>query len=187
MAIIKCPNGHYYDDKRNSTCPYCEKVDNGNFDRSVLNEQLTSYMPSDDDDNVQLTEGYGEFVTEYEKTIGIFTDESQNVLTAGWLICVKGVEKGKSYVLNSGRNFAGRSFDMDILLSGDDSVSRENHFSIVYDPKSVTFYLVSGSGHTYLNGNAVSNQAEIFEGDIIQAGISEYMFIPFCKEGRVWN
>ncbi len=187
MAIVQCPNNHYYDDKRNSTCPYCEKLNNTNIS-GKLDEQLTSYIDSSEiDDNAVLTEGYGEGVTEYEKTIGIFIDEKENVLTVGWLVCLVGTEKGKSYVIHAGRNFAGRSVDMDIVLSDDNSLSREKHFSIVFDPKSISFYLVSGSGHTYINNEPVSSQQELFEGDIIKAGNSEYIFVPFCKEGRDWN
>ena len=188
MAIVQCPNNHYYDDKRNSTCPYCEKMNNAVTADAGVNEQLTSYIdPVEIDDNVQLTEGYGEAVTEFEKTIGIFIDETQNILTVAWLVCVDGLEKGKSYVIHSGRNFAGRSQDMDIVLSDDNSIAREKHFSIVYDPKSIAFYLVSGSGHTYVNGEAISSEKALVDGDVIQAGQSKYMFVPFCKEGREWN
>ena len=118
MAIVQCPYNHYYDDKKNDTCPYCEKFNESEISADDFNEQLTSYAVMDDDD-AQLTEGYGEFVSEYEKTIGIFIDETQNLFTVGWLVCVQGTEKGKSYVINSGRNFAGCSLDMDIVLSDD--------------------------------------------------------------------
>lgn len=187
MAIVQCPYNHYYDDQRNASCPYCEKLNQAATSDDSINEQLTSYVePSAMDDNAQLTEGYGEAVADFEKTIGIFTDETQNLLTAGWLVCVEGVQKGKTFVINLGRNFAGRSLDMDIILSDDETISREKHFSIVFDPKTIAFYLVSGSGHTYVNGKVVSSQAEIFEGDKIKAGNSEYVFVPFCKEGREW-
>ena len=83
MAIVKCENNHYYDDVRDETCPYCEKMNSRIFESETLNEQLTSYMFIEDGNNVQLTEAYGEDVCEYEKTIGIFTDENQNLLTVG--------------------------------------------------------------------------------------------------------
>lgn len=186
MAIVQCPNNHYYDDRRNSSCPYCEKLSGGAA--AGLNEQMTSYLdPAQADDDACLTEGYGEAVAEYEKTIGIFVDESQNLLTVGWLVCTEGSEKGKSYVIHAGRNFVGRSQDMDIVLSDDRSIVREKHFSIVYDPKSIVFYLVSGEGHTYLNEEAVTAEQLLKEGDIIRVGGSKYVFVPFCKEGREWN
>lgn len=188
MAIVQCPNNHYYDDKRNTACPYCEKMAAVVNPSKQLNEQLTSYIdPVNSDQNEQLTEGYGDCVAEYEKTIGIFLDDTQNLLTTGWLVCMNGNVKGNSYVIHAGRNFAGRSTDMDIVLSDDNTIARDKHFSIVYDPKSIAYYLVCGSGRTYVNGEAVSSQIEIFDGDEIKAGESKYIFIPFCKEGRVWE
>lgn len=189
MAIIQCPNNHYYDDKRNHTCPYCEKMHATAVSAEDLNEQMTSYIAPvpDDDDDVQLTEGYGEAVGEYDKTIGIFVDETHSQLTTGWLVCVGGPTKGKSYTLHSGRNFAGRSLDMDIVLSDDPSVVEDKHFAVVYDPKGVEFYLVCGEGHTYVNAEAVSEQVLLADNDEIQAGQSRFLFVPFCRKGREWN
>lgn len=186
MAIVQCENNHYYDNSKNSECPYCAKVKTG-LDTCEINEQLTSYM----DDGFQLqeeqlTEAYGDFVDECDKTIGIFIDETQNELTVGWLVCMKGLEKGKSYILHSGRNFVGRAFDMDIVLTDDMGITRDKHFSIVYDPKSISFYFVSGNGQTYINGKPGIDECKLNENDILEVGNSEYMFIPFCKKGRVW-
>ena len=188
MAIVQCPNSHYYDDKRDTSCPYCEKMSNGNVDITGINEQLTSYKDEIEFDfDAQLTEGYGEVVYEYEKTIGIFIDETNNILTVAWLVCIEGMEKGKSYVIHSGRNFAGRSPDMDIVLYDDNFISREKHFSIVYDPKSITYYLIAGEGCTYVNGDAISSEITLNDNDIIQVGQSKYVFVPFCREGREWK
>ncbi len=147
---------------------------------------MTSYVLSLPQDNAQLTESYGETVCEFEKTINFCDDETQNIFTAGWLVCIEGNEKGKSHVICSGRNYVGRSQYMDIVLS-DNSVSEEKHFSIVYDPKSVTFYIICGTGHTYLNGKAVLSESVIADGDMIQVGTSKYVFVAYCKKGREWN
>ncbi len=188
MAIVQCPNNHYYDNTRSNSCPYCEKMSAVNaYEENSVNEQLTSLYAEVEQDDAQLTEGYGEAVEEYEKTIGIFVDESHNLLTVGWLVCVEGSEKGKNYTLVSGRNFVGRSDDMDVVLAGDMKISENKHFSVVYDPKSIGFYIVAGSGHTYVNGNAVASEQEIFDGDVIQVGDCKYIFVPYCKEGREWK
>ena len=185
MAIIQCPNNHYYDDERNSSCPYCEDINLRILPKS-FNEQLTSYiMPNNDEEC--LTEAYGECVDEFERTISIFSDDSFNILTVGWIVCISKLAKGMSHVIHSGRNFAGRSSDMDIVLINDYKIRREKHFSIVYDPKSITFYVVAGEGYVYVNGKIVNSEIKIYDGDIIQAGESKYMFIPFCKKGREWN
>lgn len=188
MAIVQCENHHYYDNLRNQSCPYCAKV-NGNNGRMVeSDEQMTAYLgyfPSDEEG--QLTEAYGDGVEEYDKTIGIFADESCNQPTVGWLVCMNGLVKGKSYSIHAGRNFAGRSEDMDIVLSDDMYISRENHFSLIYDPKSICFYLVKGVGEICVNNERVLEQCLLQDGDEISAGNSIYVFIPFCKEGRVWD
>lgn len=187
MAIIQCQNNHYYDNKRDQVCPYCEKMYSASIaDDGDVNEQLTSYIDLDEDDDAQLTEGYGDVVYEYEKTVGIFTDETRNELTVGWLVCTDGDEKGKSYVIHSGRNFAGSSIDMDIVLSDHESVESEKHFSLVFDPKTITYYLVCGEGHTYVNNENVSGDVVLSDGDLIEVGQSQYVFVPFCKEGREW-
>ena len=185
MAIVTCPNNHYFDNVRFQTCPYCEKLKAGGAADSP-NEQLTSYMgPADVGE--QLTEAYGESVGESDKTIGVFVDESHSEPAVGWLVCVEGGEKGKTHVIRSGRNFAGRSPDMDIVLSDDNSISRDGHFSIVYDPKSAEFYLIAGSGTVYLNGSLVTSQEKLNDNDVIGVGHSAYSFVPYCKEGREWK
>lgn len=187
MAIVQCKNHHYYDDSKNQECPYCKKMENLE-DVNELGEQLTSYKEDAFDfQEEQLTEGYGDFVEEYEKTIGIFMDETKNTLTAGWLVCMHGLEKGKSYMIHSGRNFIGRSVDMDIVLSEDYKISEQKHFSIVYDPKSISFYFVAGNGQVYINERAVNEECLLKDGDLLSVGDSKYMFVPFCKEGRVWE
>ena len=75
MAIVQCINGHYYDDSKNSECPYCRKMEEVGT-TNELGEQLTSYFDSDTDDG-QLTEAYGDNIGEDDRTIGIFLDETQ--------------------------------------------------------------------------------------------------------------
>lgn len=189
MAIVQCENHHYYDDKRDASCPYCAKMADSSTETDDIREQLTSYADfATMEDDAQLTEAYGENVGEYDKTIGLFTDgDTQNVCTVGWLVCVNGPARGKSYPLHAGRNFAGRSPDMDMVLSDDKAISRDKHFSIVYDPRGVRFYVVAGCGQTYWNQQAVLEEQEIRDGDEIVAGESHYIFVPFCREGRVWD
>ena len=189
MAIVQCDQHHFYDNKRYPSCPICAKgFEEPRPDHEIRNS-VTSYMDDFDfpkPQNEAVTQGYSDFVNEDSHTIGIFTDESQNRLTVGWLMCMNGPMKGKSYPFFSGRCFAGRSNDMDLVLSDDLKITRVKHFSLVYDPMSVSYYVVPGYGQTYLNGVPVSEAMALREGDRISAGDSEYCFVPFCKEGRVW-
>jgi len=121
-----------------------------------------------------------------EKTLGIFKKRDLDPV-AGWLVCVAGPEKGRDYRLHSGRNFLGRAPQMDISVADDHTISREHHCSVVYEPKSCVFLLVPGSASTYLNGSAINDASELVSGDTFGAGSSEFVFIPFCEEGRKWE
>ena len=76
---------------------------------------------------------------------------------------------------------------MDIRFTDDDYISRDNHFSIVYDPKSNKFSLVPGGGESHINNMVVNNVQQLYEDDVIEVGQTKYLFVPYCKEGRTWN
>lgn len=184
MAIVQCPNQHYYDDSKNSECPYCQKLNRG--ESSEFGEKKTVYFESTQEE--ALTEARLDDVDENDKTIGIFEDEETgNTFVTGWLVCMNGLMKGKDYTLHAGRNFAGRSLDMDLVLTDDGKLSEKKHFSIIYDPKTITYYFMRGNGLCYINGESVEEEYILHAGDRIKAGDTEYVFIPFCEEGRKWE
>ena len=186
MSIIQCDQGHYFDDSRDTECPYCKKLKTFIISEDDFGEKLTQYKVKDDDEAV-MTESYGENVDENEKTIGIFDRDERNRLTAGWLVCTEGIERGASYTIYSGRNFVGRDEGMDVVLREDKGISRKRHFSLVYDPKSKKYYAVEGESVVYINSDPLSGSREIFENDVFQAGSSKYLFIPFCTGDRIWT
>lgn len=187
MAIVKCQFGHFYDSKRNEECPYCGKLRNAIPQDEQLNEQLTSYVENRTDmSDDRLTEAYGENVSDFERTFGVYLEDG-NILTAGWLVCTEGLERGKSIPIHTGRNFAGQGFDMDIELPSDAVTGKGVQFSVVYDPKGITFYLLPGDALIYLNEKAVYAQEVLAEGDELSVGGCRYLFVPFCKEGREWK
>lgn len=53
----------------------------------------------------------------------------------GWLVCIKGNHFGESFNIAAARNSIGRSETNHIVLMKDNSVSREKHAWIVYEPK----------------------------------------------------
>lgn len=190
MAIIQCPRQHYYDDRREAQCPYCRQEDAGiGQDEYDFNEQQTIYadFPPDYDDEAQLTQGYGEDIQEEDRTIGMYSIAAGNLLTVGWLVCTEGLARGKSYPLYSGRNFGGRSPDSDMAIYDDLQLSRLKHFSVVYDPRSVQFFVVAESGTVHLNGVLIQQAEKLQEGDRIEVAQDEFVFIPYCREGRTWE
>ncbi len=123
------------------------------------------------------------------KTIAIYSDLSDDEPVVGWLVCVKGVNFGQSFNLAAGKNTIGRSAMMDVDLTGEDSVSRNTHAIIIYEPKKRQFILKAGdsSGLTYLNDELVLDHEIIKAYDKVQLGECEMIFVPFCNENFTWD
>lgn len=135
----------------------------------------------------QLTERYLENVRDDEKTVSLSIVSGNNRPVVGWLMCISGSQKGRALSVFSGRNFAGRAKNMDIRLTDDAYISRDNHFSIVYDPKTNNFSFVPGVGETHINNMVVNSVQQLCEDDVLEAGQTKYLFVPYCKEGRTWD
>ncbi len=184
MAISRCDNGHFYDDTKFEECPHCK---NPPTQKRFISNDLTQYMPRESTGtpgNIVINMGsdLGD-----EKTVGIFRDKLGIEPVVGWLVCVKGREKGRSYNLHVGRNFIGRSLKSDIAIPDDETVSAEDHCSIVFEPNKQNFLLARGVGETVIiNGETLQNSTMLQGDDSIEIGFSEFIFVPFCKEGRSW-
>jgi pSer/pThr/pTyr-binding forkhead associated (FHA) protein len=77
---------------------------------------------------------------------------------------------------------------MDIQISGDDTISRENHAVVSFNPKNGTFKIHPGDGRgiVYLNGKDVDAPQEIKPYDIIEIGQTKLAFMQFCGEKFKW-
>lgn len=189
MAIIKCQRNHYYDDTKFSSCPHCERIDNGGGIVTDLENKTVAKPLTGDSLGENLTKSLRDSISnsnDSQRTIGFMLDGKNLNPVAGWLVCTAGENRGRSFEVHIGKNFVGRSMKMDIH-SNDEQISRENHFSIIYDPKSLKFFALQGKGITYYNGKILSDGVELSEGDKLKAGKSEYVFVPFCREGRDWS
>lgn len=123
------------------------------------------------------------------KTVAIYSDLSDDEPVVGWLVCVKGVYFGHSFNLAAGKNMIGRSYEMDIDLTGEDSVSRNTHATIIYEPKKRQFIIKAGDskGLTYVNDELVLEYETLKAYDKIQLGECEMIFVPFCNENFTWD
>ena len=74
------------------------------------------------------------------------------------------------------------------MISGDDSVSRENHASITFDPRALTFTVSAGDGRglVYLNEKVVETPSQLKPYDILELGESKFLFIPFATKEFSW-
>ena len=106
----------------------------------------------------------------------------------GWLVCTEGVNKGTDYRLHQGRNFVGRSSEMDVCILGDNTVSRSSHAIVVYDPRSNVYLAQPGSSKElfYVNDKLVLNPIELKAMDQLSIGDTKLMFVPLCSEKFHW-
>lgn len=123
------------------------------------------------------------------KTIGIYTPTLGKEPVVGWLVCIEGSYFGESFQLKTGRNFIGRSQSMDVVLANDNSVSRDKHAIILYEPKRREFIAQAGESRElfYLNGEVVLNAARMKAQDIFSIGKTKLMFFPCCGENFGWD
>lgn len=199
MPVIQCPNGHYYDTEKNSSCPWCGvsnldpamTVPYGRAD--AVGEDRTIAIPNGgrkaSDETVALrphqvgaSSPEGATVAVIKKKLGIDP-------VVGWLVCVKGPEKGRDYRIHTEKNYLGRADSMDIVVSGDDSISRANHAVITYDPKKKAFRIAKneGRGLVYVNDNEIDGCSELRSYDVIDMGESTFVFIAFCSDRFDWE
>lgn len=206
MAVVRCPNGHFYDDQKFFHCPYCgvgtealpegkkeeagpEKKKRGLFgwldsEKTVAFSQKKEEKEEAHTIALEAIEAPDEDV----KTVGFYSDTKGNDYVTGWLVCTEGPEKGRDYRLHHGFNRIGRDMDMDVQVMDDPTITRKNHCSVVYDEKSGQFSLVPGSGTlTYYHTELLAGPKKLEAGDEIKMGNSVFVFIPFCVEGRVWK
>ena len=208
--VTKCKSGHWYDPQLFNECPHCKKDseklklsinDEEEDDRTVsmmdltLDSQLDQMSSSNMSPAPDLsTFDFGIISSDTlseddDKTIS-FWDFGVSRLPAvtGWLVGLTGEDTGKDFRLHTGKNFIGRSINMDVVLSEDKRISREKHCSITYDPKGNQFYVEAEMGNVvYLNKKMVENVCELHEGDILNLGDTELAFVPYCKEERKWE
>ena len=190
MSMKRCANGHFYDDAKYQQCPYC----------GISNMDASKTMPII---TPRTTESIGETVGhtvamspediakrqaaaagDDGKTVAIMKKKTGIDPVVGWLVCIDGPSRGKDYRINSERNFIGR----DPSMEGDESISRNNHAVISYNPKNNSFRLIPGEGHglVYLNDDEVFMPMELKRGDIIEMGQTKLFFVPLCGEDFTW-
>lgn len=193
MPLTRCDKGHYYDSDKYTTCPYCGDEELGAEISSLRNGQEESgdEPAGDFEKTVRLGEpGGGGFGGTREGETVAFMQASVGMdPVTGWLVCVEGPDKGRDFRLRSEKNALGRSPSSDVCLSGDDTVSRERHAFVVYNPRNRTFSVRAGEsrGLVYLNGEEVEFSHRLEAYDVIEVGRSRLLFVPLCGEAFSWE
>lgn len=184
--LTRCDYGHYYDSKKHTSCPYCGI-------QNIRNDiqRTMAKRSSESDYEIEVTRPLNQKQAKGDpgRTMGVYHKKIGRKPVSGWLVAVSGPEKGRDFRITVERNFIGRSENMDIQITEDESVSRENHTSVSYSPKNQTFRLYPGEskGLVYLNDQEVLTPELLKAYDIIELGQTKLMFVPFCGENFQWD
>lgn len=198
MNLTKCNNGHFYDSDMYASCPHCGGGGAENKTISFDGGTAPQIMETMDLDNFPQPEDPPSSMGDYEdlddfKTISIYQNDKVETTmmtpTVGWLVCTEGKFYGQDFRLKSGRNFIGRSPSMDICLSGENTVSRERHATIIHEPRQNIFIAQPGDSRElfYVNGKVVLSPTQLKKNDVLQIGEVCLMLIPCCDDAFNWE
>ena len=201
--------GHYYDASIHATCPYCASAAGYPYNNGTQQEGVASAKPNPALNSQSV--GSQAVLTKPQsaspdaKTVSMFASmPSQGVdgrtiaiiqkdmgidPVVGWLVCIRGNEKGRDYRIHSDNNFIGRSEKMDVCVRGDETISRENHAIISFDIRDKVYYFSPGDGRSIVrvNGRAIFQTTVLEAYDIIEIGRTCLMFVPLCGERFEWT
>lgn len=208
MNLQKCANGHFYDADKNGACPHCNGPQ-GQMEAGVtvaadagleMNTMLEGYEGmAGYETMVETIPGSATTIPETGinvpassdemKTIGFYDGVIGTEPVVGWLVCTAGVHEGEDFRLKSGRNYIGRTRQMDVVLSGEESVSREKHSIVVYEPKANKFFVLPGESTelSYLNDEVILQVTPLKAYDVITLGEVKLMFVPCCSDRFHWD
>lgn len=108
----------------------------------------------------------------------------------GWLMVVDGEGRGSAFTLFHGVSTIGRGSDQTVRLDfGDNSISRENHASVAYDPRQKSFFIGHGGKANIVrrNDRPVLSTEELASGDTITIGETTLRFVPCCGPDFSWE
>lgn len=107
----------------------------------------------------------------------------------GWLVCVEGPSEGLDYRIRAGYNYIGRGENMDICIQGDNSIGRERHAMIAYDPQEKIYFFGPADGRSIVrrNDKMIMVPTELNAYDVLRIGSTKLMFVPLCGEHFNWK
>ncbi|MBS1830971.1 MAG: FHA domain-containing protein [Acidobacteria bacterium] len=190
--MVRCSDGHFYDPAKHPSCPWCAKpLEIGaqpgpdpvaGKTRPVGAVVEAAELPPPSAAVPGAASNAGATKRLAPKELGIDP-------VVGWLVCVDGPGKGKDYRIHTERNFIGRAATMDISIAGDDTISRERHAIVTFDPKKKQFWIQPGesTGLVYLNEEAIYVPQQLKERDVIEVGQTKLVFVPFVNESFQWQ
>lgn len=209
MKLVRCNKGHYYDGDKFQTCPHCQSetgddnltvaLSSGAAESSAANvtqmqeaeapKEITPTMSIKDAVNLNETVTTADDEDDV-KTVRLGSmNKEQDEPVVGWLVGLNGEVYGKSFVVKTGKNFIGRGADMDIVIKGDNAVSREKHAILIFEPKAKVFIAQPGESRElfYINDEVVLNNVQMKKNDVICLGNTKLMLIPCVDDAFNWD
>ena len=128
----------------------------------------------------------------FDKAAGVEPTQSDDAgqFPVGWLVVVDGPGLGTAFTLSNGVAQIGRGEGQTIRLDfGDNSISRENHAAIAFDPEENSFFIGHGGKANLVrcNGMPVLSTQPLSPGDRVRIGETTLLFTPLCGPGFSWN
>ncbi len=158
-------------------------------------------------DNTSAPGGFSAFDSN-EKTVPLGTGSVDNERTViadpspmtkvnpavGWLVCTKGVDRGRSFRLVKGNNTIGRpgngkQYGVELT---DQSISRKGAAGmIVYNEKNNSFFITPGdltiNINIYLNDEILLSPQKLEPRAVLEIAGDVLIFVPFCCDQFSWN
>lgn len=171
---------------------YNQMVGDSGSEVTLPEESVKKLMKSDGDGSIQSSVQH--IMTQPDNlddegvTIRFESDQGVEPVV-GWLVCIEGKYYGQSFILKTGRNFIGRGHGMDIVLAKDNSVSRDKHAIVLYEPKKREFLAQPGESRSlfYLNDEVVLMTEKLKLGDVLTLGDTKLRFVPCCGVDFGWD
>lgn len=219
INMVRCPNGHLYNPVKDNACPYCSPASQSK-NRTIDGDQVTvasgevagnacslgAYEETVGDIGVTVAGGQTPGGGVIDHTVAATPDKAdawatQAVLhegqrgmrrqpAVGWLVCIKGFSRGEDFRLHSDNNSIGRS-EGDVILSGDNTISKEKMAFVTFDEKTNVFLLSAGAGRNVVRLNnalvPIGQSREIHAYDRIEMGETVLLFLPLCGEEFDWQ
>ncbi len=212
MAMQQCPNGHLYDDAKNSSCPYCN---NGNSINVTV--PLADNQPPMGDNMFPQTAPLDGFagqgyvapqpqVAQAEQNVvpptmpveekfkpTVYKEDIVNdkgiVEVRGWLVCLDGEKRGEDFKIRGEKNTIGRGEGNDIVLDFDTTISKGVNANISYDVRNNKFFIFLGDSknNIYVNNQMLMTPIELKDYDVIEIGNTKMIFRSFCNETFNWE
>lgn len=200
MKLIRCVNGHFYDQGKYTSCPHCAGEAATEQSITTVVTEETGYGTGssgiavpDDDHTVAFYNDIFHSVSADAASAGASDDPAPGNRVdppcVGWLIALGGVHIGQDFRLKAGKNYIGRSPQMDVALTGDKSVSRHRHAIMIYEPKQRLYLIQPGesSGLAYRNNEVVLGPVKLEAYDRITVGEVNLLFMPLCGSNFDWS